>query len=204
MQGAEGAQPAKLAVEEPTDSAALVPAPGQPFHGSRGARPGPGGCWAVKRDGQPCRAAVIKERDFCSAHSGLGIAGNPLEFQPRAVAASAQSRRAKAELRLALGITRPNSPRSALKALAGQNALRLAGRAVSAALDPEVRPEVAAKLALDIIEQADPKDQNVLSVSGSLDPSTASLDELVLLCEQQGISLDRAENGSVEPSPVSP
>jgi len=204
VQGAEGAQPAKLAVEEPTDSAALVPAPGQPFHGSRGATPGPGGCWAVKRDGQPCRAAAIREADFCSAHSGLGIAGNPLEFQPRAVAASAQSRRAKAELRLALGITRPNSPRSALKALANQNALRLAGRAVSAALDPEVRPEVAAKLALDIIEQADPKDQNVLSVSGSIDPSTASLDELVLLCEQQGISLDRAENGSVEPSPVSP
>jgi hypothetical protein len=80
--------------------------------------------------------------------------------------------------------------------------MRLAGRAVSAALDPEVRPEVAAKLDLDIIEQADPKDQNVLSVSGSIDPSTASLDELMLLCEQQGISLDRSVDGSVEPSGV--
>jgi len=84
------------------------------------------------------------------------------------------------------------------------NATRLAGRAVNAALDPEQEPLKAADLALRLIDAADPKDHLAVSVSGSIDPSTASLDELVLLCEQQGISLDRSLDGSVEPSPVSP
>jgi hypothetical protein len=114
-------------------------------------------------------------------------------------AASAESRRAKAELRLALGITRPGSPRSALKVLASQNAVRLAGRAVSAALDPEVRPEVAAKLALEIIETTDPKDQSTLTIEGSFDPSTATLSQLISFADAQGISLDHGSNGSVEP-----
>jgi len=199
------AQSAKLTSEaEPTVELARAPSPGQPFHGSRGDAPGPGGCWAVKADGQPCRAAAIREQEFCSAHSGLGIAGNPLEFQPRAVAASAQSRRAKAELRLALWITRPNSPRSALRAAASLNAVRLAGRAIGAALDPHTEPLKAADLALRIIDQADPQGQDSITVSGSIDPSTASLSELLSFAEAHGISLDSTGNGSVEPSPVDP
>ena len=199
------AQSASLTSEgAETDSAALPASPQQPFHGSRGDAPGPGGCWAVKADGQPCRAARTRISDYCSAHSGLGIAADPASYSPKGIAASAESRRAKAELRLALGITRPNSPRSVLKGLVGMNATRLAGRAVNAALDPEQEPLKAADLALRLIDAADPKDHLAVSVSGSIDPSTASLDELVLLCEQQGISLDRSLDGSVEPSPVSP
>jgi hypothetical protein len=79
--------------------------------------------------------------------------------------------------------------------------VRLAGRAVSAALDPEVAPATAAKLALDIIEATDPKDQNTVSVSGSIDPSTATLSELMSFAEAHGIGLGDVENGSVEPSP---
>ena len=86
-----------------------------------------------------------------------------------------------------------------LKALANVNAERLAGRAVSAALDPEVRPDTAAKLALEIIEATDPKDQATLTVSGSIDPSTATLSELMSFAEAHGISLASGENGSVEP-----
>jgi hypothetical protein len=82
------------------------------------------------------------------------------------------------------------------------NAERLAGRAISAALDPEVSPERGARLALDIIEATDPKDQATLTVSGSIDPSTATLSELLSFAEHHGISLTGAENGSVEPSPV--
>lgn len=194
---------AKLTSEaEPSTELALAPSPGQPFHGTRGDAPGPLGCWAVKRDGQPCRAATVRGQDYCSAHSGLGIARDPAHYAPAGIAASAASRRNKAELRLVLGITRPGSPRSALKAAAGLNAVRLAGRAVSAALDPEVRPEVAAKLALDIIEATDPKDQNTVSVSGSIDPSTATLSELMSFAEAHGIGLGDVENGSVEPSPA--
>ena len=194
------AQSAKLTSEtEPTAELALPASPGQPFHGTRGDAPGPLGCWAIKRDGQPCRAAKVGGSDFCSAHSGLGIAKDPAAFAPAGIRASAESRRRRAELRLVIGRTRPDSPRSALKALANVNAARLAGRAVSAALDPEVRPDTAAKLALEIIEATDPKDQSTLTVHGSIDPSTASLAELVAFCEGQGISLDRSQNGSVEP-----
>jgi len=196
------AQSAKLTSEaEPTAELALPASPSQPFHGSRGDAPGPLGCWAVKRDGQPCRAAAAKGGDFCSAHSGLGISADPAAHSPAGIRASAESRRRRAELRLVIGRTRPSSPRSVLKALANVNAERLAGRAVSAALDPEVRPDTAAKLALEIIEATDPKDQATLTVSGSIDPSTATLSELMSFAEAHGISLDGAGNGSVEPSP---
>jgi len=84
--------------------------------------------------------------------------------------------------------------------LANLNAERLAGRAVSAALDPQTEPLKAADLALRIISEADPKQEAALSMSTDIDPSTASLSELMLLCEQQGISLDRSLDGSVEPS----
>jgi hypothetical protein len=197
------AQSAKLTSDEPSGTELALPAVlAQPFHGTRGTTPGPLGCWAVKRDGQPCRAAQIKGSDFCSAHSGLGIASDPSGHSPRGVKASAESRRRRAELRLVIGRTRPSSPRSALKALANVNAERLAGRAVSAALDPEVRPDTAAKLALEIIEATDPKDQATLTVSGSIDPSTATLSELMSFAEAHGISLSEGANGSVEPSPA--
>lgn len=199
------AQPAKLASEtEPGTELALSAVPQEPFHGTRGTTPGPGGCWALTSTRhQPCRAAAIRGRDYCSAHSGLGVARNPAEFSPRGIAASAQSRRAKAELRLALGVTRPGSARSALRAVATQNAVRLAGRAVSAALDPQAEPLKAADLALRIIDQADPQGQNSISVSGSFDPSTASWSQLLSFAESQGMELGALGNGSVEPSPPS-
>ena len=197
-----GAQSASLTVREPTDSAALPASPQEPFHGTRGDAPGPGGCWAVKKDGQPCRAAVLTAEgaDFCSAHSGLGIASDPSAHWPRGVKASAESRRRKAELRLVLRSTRLASPRSALKALANVNAERLAGRAITAALDPDTEPLKAADLALRIINEADPRDQAVLSVEGSIDPSTASLSQLLSFAEHHQISLDGPGDGLIEPS----
>jgi hypothetical protein len=73
---------------------------------------------------------------------------------------------------------------------------------VSAALDPQTEPLKAADLALRIIDQADPQGQDSITVSGSIDPSTATLSELLSFAEAHGISLDSAGNGSVEPSPV--
>ena len=189
--------------EEPTDSDSALPVVlRQPFHGSRGTAPGPLGCWAVKKDGQPCRAAVIRGQEFCSAHSGLGVASDPSVHSPRGVRASAEARRARAELRLALGITRPNSPRSALKAAVSVNAERLASRAVGAALDPSLAPQQAVDSVLKLVEATDPQTTATAVVMGEFDPSSASLSQLLSFAGQHGISLEQPGNGSVEPSPA--
>jgi hypothetical protein len=180
--GAELAQP----ITDPTRLLGPAPDLQEPFHGTRGLVPGPMGCWAVKKDGQPCRAAVIRGRDFCSAHSGLGISENPKAFSPSGIAASAEKRRKRAELRLVLGITRPSSARSTLRALVGLNAERLAGRAVDAALDPSLSPRERVDLSLRLIEAAEPKQQITASIEGSIDPSTASFSELLSFAEGRG------------------
>jgi hypothetical protein len=83
-----------------------------------------------------------------------------------------------------------DTPRGALRANVIANAERLGGRAVGAALDESVRPEVAARLCLDLIEAVDPKQQTVTTVTGSLDPEaldSMSFRELLSFAQDNGI-----------------
>lgn len=84
-----------------------------------------------------------------------------------------------------------DTPRAALRAQAILNAERLAVTTVAAALDPELAPEKRARLALEIIEAADPKVSAQATVTGELDVGSASLGQLLQLCEAQGIDLTR-------------
>jgi hypothetical protein len=87
--------------------------------------------------------------------------------------------------------------------LAIVNAERLAGTTISAALDPSLAPEKRARLALEIIEAADPKVSTVATLTGELDPSSASLSDLLRYAEAQGISLERPAGGpELEPGPT--
>jgi hypothetical protein len=53
---------------------------------------------------------------------------------------------------------------------------------------------------LKVIDASDPRTTATAVVTGEIDPSTASLPELLSFCEAQGISLERSSDGSVEPS----
>jgi hypothetical protein len=85
------------------------------------------------------------------------------------------------------------------------NAERLAASTIAAALDPDVSPERRARLALDIIEAADPKVSAVATVTGELDVGSASLGQLMALASEQGIDLARpAPELGPEPEPAAP
>jgi hypothetical protein len=177
--------------------AALEPA--QPKWGTRAESPGPRGCWALTKAGRHCAAGAVSGGEFCSAHSGLGIAASPAEHSRVGVKRSAESRRARADLRLVLGTTRLDTPRAALRAAAIVNAERLAASTIAAALDPELSPAQRVRACLDVIEAADPKVSAVATITGEFDPEQASLGQLMALAEQQGISLDRP---SLPPAPA--
>lgn len=163
----------------------------QPRWGTRADRPGPRGCWALTKAGRHCAAAVRSDGDYCNAHSGIGVAADPAEHSLVGRQRSAEVRRTRADLRLVLGQTRMDTPRAALRAAAILNAERLAGTTIAAALDPALPPLARARLALDIVEAADPKVQTQLSVTGELDVEQASLGQLIALAEQRGIDLTR-------------
>ena len=120
---------------------------------------------------------------------------------------AAERRRARADLRMIIGNTRMDTPRSALRALAIVNAERLAGTTIAAALDPSVPPERRARLALDIVEAVDPKVSTSLSVTSELDMEQASLSQLMALAAERGVSLERpadpSPHGVVEPGTAS-
>jgi hypothetical protein len=170
---------------------AAVEQPAQPRWGTRADSAGPRGCWALTKAGRHCAAGAVSGGEFCSAHSGLGIAASPAEHSKVGRVRSAESRRARADLRLVLGTTRLDTPRAALRAQAILNAERLAASTIAAALDPDLAPERRARLALDIIEAADPKVSAVATVTGELDVGSASLGQLLALAEQQGLDLSR-------------
>jgi len=168
----------------------LDTAPQQPFHGTRGAAPGPRGCWAVKKDGTPCASPKRGDSDFCTAHSGIGVAADPKGHAAKGLRASIDSRRNRAELRLLIGNTRLDSPRSALRAAAFLQRERLARRAVNAALDPELRSDQAVSTILSLVEAVDPRVEATLSTE-VLTPdgvSGMSYRELLSLAESQGIA----------------
>jgi hypothetical protein len=82
----------------------------------------------------------------------------PARFQPLATKARSENVRVRAEMRLMLGSTRPNSPRGVLKAKAFAQRERLAEAALDGALKD-------GRLALRVIEAVDPPVEASVSVA---------------------------------------
>lgn len=139
-----------------------------PRYGTRGTAPGRRGCWAVSKAGNPCAAPRRGDSEYCNAHSGMGVASDPKGHSEIGSRRAAEQRTRRAELRLILGSTRMDSPRTALRAAAILNAERLAGRAIAAALDPSVDVLSAGKHALSVIDAADPRQQQTAVLTGNL------------------------------------
>ena len=155
---------------------------GQPAYGTRGSEPGPRGCWAVKADGTPCGAARRRDGDFCTAHSGLGVAADPAAFGAIGTKASAEARTRRAELRASLGITRPNTIRGTLRAHAFVERERIARAAIAPIHGDD--PVAAHRAALAILDAVEPAERVELAVSLPADEagiSALSLRELELL-----------------------
>ena len=176
--------------------------PSAPVWSVRGDAPGLRGCWAVNRQGEPCGAPRRNDSEYCSAHSGLGVAADPKGHSRIGVARSVENRRRRADLRLAIGVPRLNTPRGVLAAAAFVEAERVARRVVGAVLDPAVPPAQAARLGLDLVNAVDPQVTATLTASVPTDPegvSKLSLSQLLTLGEQMGIPLPSQSNGSIEP-----
>lgn len=171
-----------------------------PAWSTRGSAPGPRGCWATNKHGEPCGAARRAEGDYCNAHSGLGVAADPSAWAPRAGKARAVQRRRQAALRLQLGITRQSTPRGVLRAHAYVEAERIAARVVDAVLDENVAPAVAARLGLDLIDTVDPQATMTASVTAPSTPEgVAELSLSQLLAVGQSMGIDPSPHGSIEP-----
>jgi hypothetical protein len=174
-----------------------------PAWSTRGAAPGLRGCWALNRQGQPCGAPRRGEGDYCSAHSGLGVAADPKGHSAVGVVRSAESRRQRADLRLAIGVSRLNTPRGVLAAETFRSAERVARRVVGAVLDPTVPPAQAARLGLDLVNTVDPQVTATLTTELPTTPEGVgklSLSQLLTLGESMGIPLPSpSTNGSIEP-----
>ena len=173
--------------------------PKAPAWSTRGDAPGPNGCWALNKAGAPCSSFGRRDGDYCNAHSGLGVAADPKGHSQIGVARSVQNRRRRADLRLAIGIPRLNTPRGVLAAEAFLNAERIAGRVVGAVLDPAVPAAQAAKLGLELVNAVDPQVTATISASMPTDPegvSKLSISQLLTLGESMGIPLPTDANGS--------
>jgi hypothetical protein len=178
--------------------------PKAPAWSTRGEAPGPNGCWALNKAGKPCSSFGRKDGDYCNAHSGLGLAADPKGHSRIGVQRSAENRRRRAELRLAIGIPRLNTPRGVLAAEAYLSAERIAGRVVGAILDPQTPPVQAARLGLDLVNAVDPPMTATLTQEVPTDPdgvSKLSFSQLMAVGQQLGVTppLLDATNGSTEP-----
>jgi hypothetical protein len=174
-----------------------------PRYGTRGEAPGPRGCWAINRAGEPCGAAKRGDSDYCNAHSGHGVARDPLAYSSEGHEARRRNLETRARMRLLLGNTRPDTPRGALKAATLIHAERIAGRAVSAVLDESADPIKAGSLALRLIETVDPPSQAVLELDASLRPEDVqklSYSELIRVAEAFGITASDPPETSVHGS----
>lgn len=165
--------------------------PPQPVHGTRAEEAGPKGCWATTVAGNPCRAPAVNGGPYCNAHSGNGVAADPLAHSVTGHEARRRNIETRARMRLMLGNVRPDTPRGALKIKAHAMAERLAGRVIDAALDGESDPIRAGSLALRVIETTDPLTEASLEVSGPMDLDKATLPELIAFAQANGISLER-------------
>ena len=199
MIGRDGALVARSAVDpsDPAEDGADLAGQQQteplllPVHATRGASPGPKGCWAVKRDGVPCGAAAIRGAEYCAAHSGRGVAGDPAKYSPLGAEKRRQNGAVRAELRVMYGNTRQGGVRAALRAAAERQAIALAGSALNAALDPDVDILKRGQHALAVIEAVDPARTSQVSVAGEIDPQAVdnlSLSELVALAGNMGLA----------------
>lgn len=176
--------------DEPLEATLTAPvdAPPQPVHSVRSETQGARGCWAIStRTGQPCGAAARRGEDYCNAHSGVGVASDPRAHMPLAHEARRENLRVRAEMRLALGSTRPNSPRAILRARANADAERLADAAVRDGLKNGA-------LALKVIREVDPAPE--VTVRAELPTSVEeleglSLSQLMALAERHGINPSR-------------
>lgn len=119
------------------------------------------------------------------------------------VARSAENRRRRAELRLAIGVTRANTPRGVLKAMAFVEAERIGRRVVGAVLDPAVPPATAARLGLELVNAVDPPIQATMTSEIPTTPegvAKLSVSQLLSLGERMGIDPSPPSvNGSIEP-----
>ena len=198
-------QDGALAATSPTSLSTVEAAqeePKAPAHGTRGTARGLRGCWAVNKRGEPCAAPSLKERDYCSAHLGLGISRDPAAYSKLGGEAASRKAAQRAELRLVLGVDRRSSPRRILQAQTALRAAEISGRIVDAVVDPKVRPEVAARLGLDLIDAVDPATTLTLTASmpSDLDGLNGlSLSQLQALAETNGLSeaLPVIEQGQV-------
>ena len=178
--------------------------PKAPAWSVRGDAPGPRGCWALNKHGDPCGAPRRNSGDYCGAHSGLGVASDPKGHSRIGVTRSAESRRRRADLRLAIGVSRLNTPRGVLAAETFASAERIAGRVVGAILDPQTPPVQAARLGIELVNAVDPQVTATLTQSVPTDPegvAKLTTSQLLSLGEQMGIPLPSSEpaNGSTEP-----
>ena len=190
--------PSQLAgtqAEGADSDSALPTAPQQPFHGTRGAAPGPRGCWAIASHGSPCASPRRGDSDFCNAHSGVGVAESPLDFSAKGGRRSAEVRRRRADLRFLIGGTRSDSPRTALRAAAILSKEPLAWRAIDAALDPNLPSEKALPAVLSLIDAVDPQAELTLSTADSSAIHSLSLEDALAMARAEGLPTD----GSIEP-----
>jgi hypothetical protein len=116
---------------------------------------------------------------------------SPAEWSAKGRAASAESRRRRAALRLALGITGTGSPRALLKAAVVAEAERIVAAALSPLGDPSLGSVAQQRAALALLDAADPMAQASLELPLPSNPEGVeqmSLEDLKALAERVGIA----------------
>ena len=147
-----------------------------PVYSTRGTAPGLRGCWAVNKQGEPCGAARRADSDYCGAHSGYGVAEDPAGWSKVGAAKSAENRRRRATLRLALGYTRLNTPRGVLRAATFAQAEAVASAALSPISDPSASSMQRHSAALALIREVEPTAH--LEVTSTLPATPEGVEEL--------------------------
>jgi hypothetical protein len=174
----------------------------QPFHSVRADRPGPRGCWAMSRStGEPCASPAMRGHEFCAAHSGKGVSGNPSHYSPIGQAAHREQLAVRATLRAMYGTNRSVGPRAVLRAHVDRQAERIVARALNGALSSEVPDEKAAKLALELIREADPVVKATVEFSENVTPAEVdamSYRELLAIARQEGLEVPGGLPGATE------
>lgn len=161
-----------------------------PLYSTRGAAPGPRGCWALNRAGNPCGAARRAEGDYCNAHAGYGVTSDPARFSALGGKVSSERRQQRAVLRSTLGISRATSPRGILKAMAFLNGEAIAAAALQGVTDPAEPVSRRAAAALRLLDAVDPPVSVTLDTPIPTDTegvSALSLSELLSIAEKLGI-----------------
>ena len=163
----------------------------QPMHSVRGTTPGHRGCWALNKHGDPCGAARRADSDYCNAHTGHGVAEDPAKWGVVGAAKSADHRRRRATLRLALGETRLSTPRGVLRAAVFADAAAVAEAAMSPILDDSASSTQRHNAALALIREVEPTAQVTVSTPLPSDPEGVKglpLSALLSIAQEHGIT----------------